>query len=390
MIEKVSKEDVQSSHDPIALEIDATPDHAVSAVERVAKYGITLTTLVTVYLFLVGYSYWSGYFAPYHVDAWAIDIPFFRYLIPSQATFSVWSNGIVVYLLLLSGSRAAKPRQKVEELGKGLFTRLGLSEEYILKNARYIGAYTKADKKHDLQWSLIAYFAKDEGKSFQTLTNDDLASVDKEAFIERLNLPTDLAKRVDGLTPEAYYGLRYNLLFIRAVASKDGSFEKWDKGAEEFQKARKEFEKLYGPGRVERFVTTGWSLLWVIAFIVMVVKGIPFLANTILGSILGAVVFAVPRFLKSLPLQYMLLILAGAVTLIHAEGQGEKDSDNTRTVYVLTKEASEEKEFARVFESPKGLYVLETDKKKPEMESLRMIPWSEVKSLRYQKRSAKK
>src|SRR5688572_9415590 len=125
-------------------------DSPGSFFSRLGQYGLSLTTVLTVCLFFLGYCYWVGYFSHYHVDVWSFDIPFLRYLVPSLPTIVLIATIVVNYVSAYWMSKVEVAASPVVEGESTVIARLGLDAAYFKQFRRESTAFNVASHKQQI------------------------------------------------------------------------------------------------------------------------------------------------------------------------------------------------------------------------------------------------
>ena len=91
---------------PVIADVPQEPTHATSRstppperlLASLGASGLSLTTVATAFLFVLGTCYWSGYFHAFHISLFSVGISFQRTITPSIYTVLMLFEAAIVYL----------------------------------------------------------------------------------------------------------------------------------------------------------------------------------------------------------------------------------------------------------------------------------------------------
>lgn len=357
-------------------------------INKISKWGIPVTTLITFFCFIIGLFYHNGYCNWFGIKVSISELNFTSLLLINHYSLDFIFVSVCYYLLTTYFRNLHTEYKSLDKTFKPI---KDISKEIpdMLKSFDYLKTLNPSDlasffKNKDLM-NIFVKITEIEGESLQYLknkTNKEILSIPRSEFISVLGFPNDIINKCDDVN--------YNILLNWLTVFKGKLTHKLAKAilGEHGHKCVNQantFSEKYLPSKSEFIIGIAIAIS-LILFFILIIRFKPHDSFELISALLGLMVGVLFSFLdkfKNPVLRLITLHLCISILLGHSYASGNHSAQYSAkpNISISTKSNRANKElFNIVLRTNCGYYL---HNQKSDYKEILFIPDSEIISIRY-------
>ena len=346
-------------------------------INKISKWGVPVTTLITFFCFIIGLFYHNGYCNWFGIKVSISELNFTSLLLINYYSLDFIFVSVCYYLLTTYLRNLHTEYKSLDETFKSI---KDVSKEIpdMLKSFDYLKTLNSSDlasllKNKDLM-NIFVKITEMEGGSLQYLknkTNEEILSIPKSEFVSVFGFPNDIINKCDDIN--------YNILLNWLTFFKGTLTHKVAK----YVNQENTFYKKYFPSKSELIIGIPITI-FLITFSIIRFK--PYDSFELITSLLGLMVGVLFSFLDKFNnpvLRLITLLFCISILLGHSYASGNHSAQYSAkpNISISTKSNRANKElFNIILRTNRGYYL---HNQKSDYKEILFIPDSEIISIRY-------
>lgn len=357
-------------------------------INKISKWGIPVTTLITFFCFIIGLFYHNGYCNWFGIKVSISELNFTSLLLVNYYSLNFIGLSFLYYVLTTWFHDFDTESKSLDESFKPI---KDVSKEIpdMLKSFDYLRTLNPSDlasffKNKDLM-NIFVKITEIEGEALQYLknkTNKEILSIPRSEFISVLGFSNDIINKCDDVN--------YNILLNWLTVFKGKLTHKLakailDKHLPGYVNQKNTFYKKYFPSKLECIIGIA-TIISLIVFAILINRFKPYdffeLITCLLGITIG-ILFSFLNKLNNPVLKLETLLICISILLGHSYASGTHSAQYSAkpNISISTKSNRANKEsFSIVLRTNRGYYL---HNQKSDHKEILFIPDSEIISIRY-------
>lgn len=347
-------------------------------IKKVAKWGIPLTTVITVLLFSIGVNYYYGFCWQFGIEIQPGELDFISLLMINKYSLLFIYHAFLIYISLEWSKSYSRQTETVIERGERVAKCI---EAYGVPGKMFSDALEQFPGKRRDSQEIIDKVVNNIHSILQLLQTkgaNQIFTIPREELTAIVGESCGLGE----LSDIEYKGLLCRIMLISERAKESEGKESIYQYIAEYRQQEKQVKEKYSPSKVEIVVAVLLSIYFIVFIVWSAIYGDAFLSYTIIWGV-GTGVFArLINKVKFTDLKVMIAALCILMLLANARLSGDHEArSKTKTKIAITaKDTNEEKGFYLILRTRNGCYLLTT---KSDRREVVYIPHSEIRYVRY-------
>ena len=349
-------------------------------INKISKWGIPVTTLITFFCFIIGLSYHNGYCNWYGIKVSISELNFNSILLMNYYSLGFIFAAVCSYLLTTFYT-------EYKSLDKTFKPLKDISKEIpdMVESAKFLNKFTTQDlmsffKNKDLMGIFIKITEMEDVplQYLKNKTNKEILSIPKSEFISIFKFPNDIINKCDDIN---YNILLHWLIFMKGTLTYKIANATLDKHLPKYVNQEKTFNEKYISSKLELII----GIVISIGTITLSILG-PFDAFEIITLLLSLMVGVLIALLnKSNNLFFRLITIPFCISILlghsYASGNHSAQYLTKPNIAISTKSKRANKElFNVILRTNRGYYLRN---QKSDNNEILFIPDAEIISIKY-------